>query len=167
MMISPLIVLFWMLVHLIWILLWPLVNMVKTYFKEGQYSTALGADKIAKHAELEKKRTQSVRAHMFEVCIESTFQPMLQTYIILPCFVKSVTCFTLDTERFDFKSLQFLAIATSILSLTFSFTKYFAMQQNGAMDFGSSPVAYALILTSTLLQVSRNYNNKVNIFVKT
>ena len=156
MLISPLMAVFWMLVHLIWILLWPLVNMVKTYFTEGQYSTALGADKTAKHAELEKKRTQSVRAHMFEVCIESTFQPMLQTYIILPCFIKSVTSFTLDTKNFDFRSLQFLAIATSILSLTFSFTKYFAMQQNGAMDFGFSPAAYVLILTATFLQVSRN-----------
>ena len=157
MMISPLMALYWMFVHLIWIILWPLVNMVKTYFKEGQYATALGVDKTAKHAELEKKRTQSVRAHMFEVCIESTFQPILQTYLILPCFIKSLTCLDLDAKKFDFRSLQFLAIATSILSLTFSFTKYFVMQQNGAMDFGVNPAAYALILTSTFLQVSRNF----------
>ena len=154
MVLTPFLAMFWIFVHLLWIIFWPLVNMVKTYYKEGQYSTALGAKKTTKYAELEKKRTQSVRAHLFEVCIESTFQPILQTYLSLPSFIKSVTCINLDVKKFDFTSLQFFAIATSILSLTFSFTKYFAMQQNGAMDFGFAPLSYAIVLMATFLQVS-------------
>ena len=120
--------------------------MVKTYYAQGQYATAVGEDKTAKHLVLEKKATRSVRAHMFEVCIESSFQPLLQTYLTLPCFFQSLFCFELNAKKFDFTSLQFFAILTSVLSLTFSFTKYFVMKQNGAMDFGFKPLPYALIL---------------------
>ena len=150
--------LFWILVHIFWVILWPLINMVKSYFAEGQYATAIGEDKTAKHLILQAKGIQSVRAHMFEVCLESSFQPILQIYLILPCFIQSLICIDLDTKKFDFTSLQFFAILTSVLSLTFSFTKYFVMKQKGAMDFGFSPLAYSIILLATLFQV---YLNKV------
>ena len=153
MMTSPCRMMFWILVHLFWILLWPVINMIKTYVAQGQYATAVGEDKTAKHLVLEKKTTRSVRAHMFEVCIESSFQPLLQIYLILPCFIQSAVCIDLNAKKFDFTSLQFFAILTSVLSLTFSFTKYFVMKQNGAMDFGFSPLPYALILSATLFQV--------------
>ena len=58
-----------------------------------------------------------------------------------------------DAKEFDFTKLQFFVILTSILSLTFSFTKYYVIQQNGAMDFGFSPLAYCVILLATLFQV--------------
>ena len=150
---SPFRIMFWILVNLFWILLWPVINMFKTYVAQGQYATAVGEDKTSKHLVLEKKKTRSVRAHMFEVCIESSFQPLLQIYLILPCFIQSAVCIDLDAKRFDFTSLQFFAILTSVISLTFSFTKYFVMKQNGAMDFGFSPLSYALILLATLFQV--------------
>ena len=127
--------------------------MVKTYYAQGQYATAVGEEKTAKHLVLEKKETRSVRAHMFEVCIESSFQPLLQIYLILPCFIQSLFCIDLNAKKFDFTSLQFFSILTSVLSLTFSFTKYFVMKQNGAMDFGFNPLPYALILFATLFQI--------------
>ena len=74
MILTPFITLFWLLVHFFWILFWPLINLLKNYFTLGQYKTAVGEAKTAKHIKLEQNRTQSVRAHMFEVCIESTFQ---------------------------------------------------------------------------------------------
>ena len=148
--------LFWILLHLVWIVLWPVINMVKKFFAEGQYATASGEDKPVKHMELEKKASRSVRAHMFEVCIESSFQPLLQMYIILPCFLKKLVCTQFSARNFDLTSLQFLAILTSVLSLTFSFTRYFVMKQNGAMDFGVSPLAFSMIMFATLLQVCIN-----------
>ena len=156
--------LYWILVHFLWIVFWPIINMVRTYFAQGQYETATGEDKIAKHLALEEKTVQSVRAQMFEVCLESSFQPLLQIYLILPCFIQSLVCTEFDAKKFDFTKLQFFVILTSILSLTFSFTKYYVMQQNGAMDFGFSPLAYCVILLATLFQVEISIIIMENIF---
>ena len=153
MMTTPFRMIFWVQVHFFWILFWPVINMVKTYYAQGQYATAVGEEKTAKHLVLETKETRSVRAHMFEVCIESSFQPLLQIYLVLPCFIQSLFCIDLNAKKFDFTSLQFFSILTSVLSLTFSFTKYFVMKQNGAMDFGFNPLPYALILFATLFQI--------------
>ena len=79
----------------------------------------------------------------------------MQIYLILPCFLKDIVCFNVDVRRFDFTSLQFFSIVTSVLSLTISFTKYFVKKQNGAMDLSFSPVAYIVILLSTLMQVRK------------
>ena len=71
---TPLTALFYLGMHLIWIVFWPVINLFEAYLSDGQYQRALGEVKTAKHRKLEAKITQSVRAHMFEVCIESTFQ---------------------------------------------------------------------------------------------
>ena len=146
------------------VVFWPIINMVRTYFAQGQYETAIGEDKTAKHLALEEKTVQSVRAQMFEVCLESSFQPLLQMYLTLPCFIQSLACTDFDAKEFDFTKLQFFVILTSILSLTFSFTKYYVIQQNGAMDFGFSPLAYCVILLATLFQVDISKITMENIF---
>ena len=189
MILTPFITLFWLSFHFIWILFWPLINLLKNYFTLGQYRTAVGEAKTAKHIQLEKNRTQSVRAHMFEVCIESTFQvkfwkiplifsswhihyfqPLLQIYLYLPSFLENSVCFSFKTikEKQTLPHLQFLAIVTSVLSLTFSFTKYFIMKQNGAMDLDFNPCGCLTILISTLMQVNikmSTRNKKLSFFI--
>ena len=61
-----------------------------------------------------------------------------------------MNCFSMDVPLLDITRLQSIAIVTSILSLTFTFSKHFAMKQNGALEFGT---AYILILLSTIMQI--------------
>ena len=175
MMFTPIYIVFYLILHIFWVIFWPLVNLSKVYWSQGRYRTAVGEVKTNKHLRLECKVTQSMRAHMFEVCIESTFQviisvkfyiypplitmyfvfqPLLQIYMLLPCFLKNLVCFNIDVRRFDFTSLQFFSVVTSVLSLTFSFTKYYVLKQNGAMDFNFNPLSYAVISFSTLMKVN-------------
>ena len=85
----------------------------------------------------------------------NSFQPLLQIYLYLPSFLKNVVCLSVKAikEKQELPRLQFLAIVTSVFSLTFSFTKYFIMQQNGAMDLDFNPCGCLMILISTLMQV--------------
>ena len=74
MMFTPIYILFYLIYHIFLVIFWPFFNLTKVYWSQGQYRTSAGEVKTTKHLVLESKRTQSMRAHMFEVCIESTFQ---------------------------------------------------------------------------------------------
>ena len=115
MILTPFITLFWLSFHFVWILFWPLINLLKNYFTLGQYRTAVGEAKTAKHIQLEKNRTQSVRAHMFEVCIESTFQVKFKkettdflkfTYSLFSAAFANLLVFALLLEEFSLFFIQ-------------------------------------------------------------
>ena len=162
---------YWFMVHMIWVLLWPIINLLKAFIKEARYRTLKGEEKTKYFKLWENKTTQYVRSHMLESCLESTFQvksqlkikeifyqlyfqPLLQVYLVLPCLLKDFDCFSTDVKVTQVTRLQSLAIITSILSLTFTFTKHFALKQNGALDIGFEPLAYIVVLSSTVMQVS-------------
>ena len=65
---------YWPLVHILWVILWPIINLLKSFIKDARYRTANGEDKVNYYKLWQKKKTQYVRSHMFEACIESTFQ---------------------------------------------------------------------------------------------
>ena len=74
-----------------------------------------------------------------EICTEATFQPLLQLYLLLPkllCFnyhellEQDISSFFSDVPR-----LQFWAIVTSCISLSWSFNAYQTSKKTGALDF--------------------------------
>ena len=74
----------------------------------------------------------SSRARMIEVCIESSFQPLLQLYLLLPKLINYFECeFYKEIlekpilETFSTESvLQFWSVITSVLALAWSFNFY-------------------------------------------
>ena len=114
----------------------------------------------------------SSRAIIIEVAIESSFQPLLQLYLLLPGIIKQFMCYhkaihstnMIDSlsisEIFNFtftgqtSEIQFLSILTSVISLSWSFTYYQSMKKKGALDFGSNIIGRILMLSANLLQIS-------------
>ena len=128
MILTPFITLFWLSFHFVWILFWPLINLLKNYFTLGQYRTAVGEAKTAKHIQLEKNRTQSVRAHMFEVCIESTFQVK---------FKKETT----DFLKFTYSLFSAAFANLLVFALIFGeFSLFFIQDNQGKTNSSSSPI---------------------------
>merc|ERR1712150_22796 len=114
----------------------------------------------------------SSRAIIIEVAIESSFQPLLQLYLLFPAMVKQFMCYyqAINSENvfdslsfseiFNFtftgqtSEIQFISILTSVISLSWSFTYYQSMKKKGALDFGSNVIGRSLMLLANLLQIS-------------
>ena len=140
--------------HLLWIVFWPIINMVLRYQKTGLYITSLGEDRAHHKIKLEEQINLTTRAQMFEVSIESSFQPLLQIYLYLPCFILDAYC-----EKFDdswshaFNRLELWAIMSSVVSLAWAFNTHEANEHNGALSFSANPLARILLLISTLMKI--------------
>ena len=95
---------------------------------------------------------------MIEICSESSFQPLLQLYLLLP----NLMCFNysnlLEEDVSSFLSnvpkLQFWAIFTSCLSLSWSVNVYQALRKRGALDFGVNIFGRMLLLVYCICQVT-------------
>ena len=64
----------WMFLYGLQICFWPFYNMIKTFFIKCQYETATGTEKNKLHKELEANVMKTIRAKLFEGCLEATFQ---------------------------------------------------------------------------------------------
>ena len=111
--------------------------------------------------ESENASILSGRSQMFEVCTESSFQPLLQLYLFLPTLLvtfKNLGSHARDESASEFFSsiaqLQFWSILSSCFSLAWSFTFYQSFKKNGALDFGVNALGRILLLSSNILQVS-------------
>ena len=106
----------------------------------------------------------SARAQIIEVSIEASFQPILQLYLLLPTMLKfdifsgkqvlALFSLTDDSGNLNQDRVQFWAILTSMISLSWSFTFYQAMQKNGALNFGSNFVGRVMLILANFLQIS-------------
>ena len=107
---------------------------------------------------LDRVNIFSSRARMIESCSESSFQPLLQLYLLLP----NLMCYNysnlLEEDISGFLSnvpkMQLWAIFTSCLSLSLSVNRYQALKKRGALDFGANPVGRYLLLIYCFCQVT-------------
>ena len=145
---------YWIFIHILWIIFWPIINLFLRYRRTAFYKTRLG-EKRAKHkSKLEVDIEITTRAQMFEVSIESSFQPLLQIYLNLPCFIIDVVCNDFnDSWSHTFSRLELWAILTSVLSLAWAFTVHEANKQKGALSFSINPLARIVMLISVLMQI--------------
>ena len=95
---------------------------------------------------------------MIEICSESSFQPLLQLYLLIPNLMCQDYSALLKMDISDFLSnipkLQFWAIFTSCLSLSWSVNRYQALKKRGALGFGVNPVGRSLLLIYCICQVT-------------
>ena len=95
---------------------------------------------------------------MIETCTESSFQPLLQLYLLLPNLMchnygnlmeESISAFFSNVPK-----MQFWAILTSCLGLSWSVNVYQALKKRGALDFGANPIGRLLLLDYCICQVT-------------
>ena len=100
------------------------------------------------------------RAQLVEVCIESTFQPVLQWYLLYPSFLRGCMTGNFEHNLTDDKTslLPYLSMLSSIISLAWSFTAHKAIYKDGALDLTVSPVSRVVLCASDLLLILSRLN---------
>ena len=144
------------------ILFWPLEMHRKKFLSETRYLTSHGKDRVEARLESENESIVSGRSQMIEVCTESSFQPLLQLYLLLPTLLVTFRNFgkevSFDQSAKEFFSnaskLQFWSILSSCLSLAWSFTFYQSLKKRGALGFGVNALGRIVLLFANVLQIS-------------
>ena len=140
------------------VLVWPIWTHGKKFWCEGRYLTSHGQDRVTQRKKFIRNNIISSRAQIVEICTEATFQPLLQLYLLLP----KLLCFNyhelLDQDISSFFSdvprLQFWAIVTSCISLSWSFNAYQTSKKTGALDFEANLSGRLILLTSCVCQIT-------------
>ena len=140
------------------ILIWPIWSHGKKFHSEGRYLTSHGEERIKQRKEFLRHNIVSSRAQIAEVCTEATFQPLLQLYLLLPKLIcydyhvlleRDISSFFWDVPR-----LQFWAILTSCLSLSWSFNAYQTSKKTGALEFEANLWGRLVLLASCICQIT-------------
>ena len=147
---------------LVMVLGWPIWMLIARFKSDWTYAIASPQEKFNIKAKTEEDLAASARAQIIEVAIESSFQPLLQLYLLLPMLLMQLSCpardilelISVDGVYTSSYRIQFWSIVTSIISLSWSFTFYQAVQKKGALDFGSNPAGRFTLFFSNLMQIT-------------
>ena len=145
------------------VIFWPFWMLFKKFVSTWKYAIATPQMKFDMHSKINEDMAVSSRAMIIEVAIESSFQPLLQLYMLFPTLFKQFLCYHetgfLTSQSIpeifgSIQQIQFLSILTSVISLAWSFTFYQSIKKKGALDFGSNLIGRILLLAANLLQIS-------------
>ena len=148
---------------LIHILLWPLIMTFKRCWSEIKFALSYGRDRFEAQLMRRDHMIISSRARIIEVCIESSFQPLLQLYLVLPTLMQHFGCLSLDISEtwgsfFDrlttTSGLQFFSVITSVACLSWSLNFYKVTQKRGALDLSVNFAGRVCLILSAFLQIS-------------
>ena len=161
----------WTMEKLDWLLLlllpfsvvfWPCILLVLKTVQLNKYHRSKGAIKQEHKKRCEQYTNRFVAVHFKEVCIESSFNALLQWYILLPAFLVRYHNHTLSI---DVENTYLLMASTSfflsIVSLAWSLTANIAQQKKGALDMTWAPVPRLILFISNLLLVFARINSFV------
>ena len=153
----------YLLVALITIIFWPFWMLFARFLTTWKYSIAPPQTKFNMREQINEDMAVSARAMIIEVAIESSFQPLLQLYILFPFLFQKLMCYhyakVLTSEPItsifgSIQQIQFFSVLTSVISLAWSFTFYQSLKKKGALDFGANLMGRVLLLMANLLQIS-------------
>ena len=155
-------VVFYICIALVMVLSWPIWMLIARFKSVWTSAIASPEKKFNIKEKLNEDVIASARAHIIEVAIESSFQPLLQLYLLLPILLMQFSCPTNDFLAMISLAnvysspyrIQFWSIVTSIISLSWSFTYYQAVQKKGALDFTSNPFGRLTLLFSNICQIT-------------
>ena len=148
------------------IIFWPFWMLLVRFRSARKFAVAPPQTRFDMKQQRNEDLIASSRAQILEAAIESSFQPILQLYLLLPMLITPIICpgptflklFSLQEllcDREDCTSRkQFWSVVTSIVSLSWSFTFYQAVQKKGALDVGSNLTARLVLFLSNLLQIT-------------
>ena len=125
------------------VVLWPVWMLYTRFYSAWKSAISSPETKFKIKGQTNEDLVASARAQIIEVAIESSFQPVLQLYLLLPILLMQFSCPTGDLLRLfsitDVYSntyrIQFWSIVTSIISLSWSFTFYQSIQKKRGVRF--------------------------------
>ena len=120
---------FYIFLVLLLITLWPVWMLVLRFRSAWISAISSPEDKFKMKGKRDEDLVASARAQMLEVAIESSFQPILQLYILFPVLLMQLSCplddflrlFSIVDVLSASERIQFWSIVTSIVSLSWSF----------------------------------------------
>ena len=144
------------------ILFWPFLVLFQRFLSTRSSAIATTEEVFKMREKRKEDVIISARAQIIEVSIEASFQPLLQLYLLLPTLLdldllsgnQFLALFSITEVVGEFQRVQFWSIMTSMISLSWSFTFYQAVQKNGALDFGSNPAGRVMLILANFLQIS-------------
>ena len=92
---------------LLLIILWPFWMLVMRFRSAWKSTVSSPEKKFNMKGETDEDLVASARAQMLEVAIESSFQPILQLYLLLPVLIVQCSCSVNDFLRLFSKNMKF------------------------------------------------------------
>ena len=145
------------------VVLWPFFMLVQRFRSEWESAIGSATHRVNMQTRRNIDLAVSARAQIIEVAIESSFQPLLELYLLLPFLIqrfgcllrcKDVTSLTSLTDVFgSIQNIQFWSTLTSIISLAWSFTYYQSIKKRSTLDLGASTFGRILLLLANFLQI--------------
>ena len=141
-------------IHIILIFpIWPVGMIIKNFVHQFKFMVSSGHERqkleqIAMKAEIERGF-----AHLLEVCLESSFQPLLQWYLLFPSVISII-----ENMEVNIEILSFSSWFASLLSLAWSFTAYNAALKKGAISIQANFMGRILVFLSNLLLIFARMN---------
>merc|ERR1719210_2894701 len=145
------------------VMLWPFAVLFIKYYNDGKYYLAKGPKRVTREKKLETSEVLYSTARVMEVSLESSFQPTIQLYLLLPSLIDNMTKDKIEIRLIQvcmegelpiFQADQTISIITSILSLSWCFTSYHATLKRGALDKDLAALFYRVVLfLSVLFQI--------------
>ena len=141
-------------------LCWPLISIGMKCYHCVRYETSQGQLRIKYEDKVRASSQAEGRSLLLEACIEATFQPILQWYLILPSILMNYTNYLKGGEmpKCDISKLSYFSLASSMISLAWSFTAYKATYKRGALDPDVAPISRAVLFISDLLLILPRIN---------
>jgi hypothetical protein len=145
---------------------WPLIIFIWRIFPLAHYELSQSGEKQQEYKDkLEKISQMALVVQLFEVCLESSFQAILQWYEIFPTFIGRLD--EILNSDGDGKSMvvsvetNSISFIFSIVSLVWSFTSYSAAQKHGVLDITRNLLARSILFLSNLFLIFSRVNSLV------
>ena len=142
------------------VVFWPCILLCLKTRQLIKYYRAKGGYKQRYREQYEHYTKRFIAVHFCEVCIESSFNALLQWYILLPTFL--VRYHKYHTLKPEIEDTYFMITSTSfffsIVSVAWSITSNTADQKKGALDMAWDPVPRMLLFFSNLFLVFARIN---------
>ena len=109
---------FYVLQGVLMIVLWPFWLLLKRFQSARRFAIAPPQTRFDMKQEMNEDLVSSSRAQIIEAAIESSFQPILQLYLVLPVLVMRMTCITGELSQLIQPNQLFCSIRISVRTCT-------------------------------------------------
>ena len=123
--------------------------MISNFVQQRNFMKSSGFNRQRLEEEAIRSEIEMGFAHLLEVCLESSFQPLLQWYLIFPDVMHMES---------NIELLSFCSWFASVLSLAWSFTNYKAALKMGAISIQTNCLGRILLFLSNLLLIFPRMN---------
>eukprot|EP00092_Neocalanus_flemingeri_P035017 GFUD01038105.1.p1 GENE.GFUD01038105.1~~GFUD01038105.1.p1 ORF type:complete len:802 (-),score=121.00 GFUD01038105.1:102-2483(-) len=137
---------------------WPIYMKIQSFVCFYRFKTSR-KHRLQYHKEFRSVSKTAGLSHLVEVCFESSFQAILQWYLLFPEFLFGLNLFlSNDSEEMGFILLSKASFVFSVLSIAWSFTSFNAVQKDGSIDLAWDPLSRLCLLLSNLLLIFARIN---------